>query len=71
MLNQFADIIAKVAPCAGAWIETISHCGKIHFNAVAPCAGAWIETCPALRSIGLCTVAPCAGAWIETIGGWA
>ena len=35
----------RVAPHAGAWIET-SHVKPFkYFNYVAPHAGAWIETC--------------------------
>ena len=34
----------KVAPCAGAWIETrLKPTGTLR-TLVAPCAGAWIET---------------------------
>ena len=34
----------EVAPCAGAWIETLAEEGDELRCAVAPCAGAWIET---------------------------
>ncbi len=33
-----------VAPCAGAWIETIFSRMLFLLCPVAPCAGAWIET---------------------------
>ena len=58
--------MSAVAPCVGAWIETIlSHrCNNI--AAVAPCVGAWIETLPPPTSTTSSKVAPCVGAWIET-----
>ena len=70
---------AKVAPYAGAWIETAAskhRSSRQHW--VAPYAGAWIETgfpslgssSPPTRGRGLwtvCHVAPYAGAWIETM----
>ncbi len=34
----------KVAPRAGAWIETIDGVRPVRSNLVAPRAGAWIET---------------------------
>ena len=33
-----------VAPCVGAWIETLTVAVIISCNTVAPCVGAWIET---------------------------
>ena len=56
----------RVAPFAGAWIETPPARGATSATPVAPFAGAWIETLPleGLRRDGL--VAPFAGAWIET-----
>ena len=56
----------SVAPCAGAWIETLVDQIKKQINDVAPCAGAWIETQVQLRGKLRYPVAPCAGAWIET-----
>ena len=35
----------KVAPSAGAWIETRLSARSWYGQAVAPSAGAWIETC--------------------------
>ena len=35
---------ARVAPRAGAWIETVRALGYDRFYFVAPRAGAWIET---------------------------
>ena len=57
----------KVAPLAGAWIETPnkSKCGK-RLN-VAPLAGAWIETTASAMTAARYGVAPLAGAWIETL----
>jgi len=34
----------RVAPHAGAWIETVCICSKSRKPNVAPHAGAWIET---------------------------
>ena len=34
----------QVAPCVGAWIETMKMPCGLHFPDVAPCVGAWIET---------------------------
>mgnify|MGYP006991307262 FL=1 len=57
----------KVAPLAGAWIETSLRSRIICQLPVAPLAGAWIET-PAAGSLSPTPdiVAPLAGAWIET-----
>jgi len=33
-----------VAPCVGAWIETLYVSVLIERTVVAPCVGAWIET---------------------------
>ena len=33
-----------VAPCMGAWIETLVKTGNNSPTLVAPCMGAWIET---------------------------
>ena len=41
--------MTRVAPHAGAWIETSEETGKIYSFSVAPHAGAWIET----RKVGL------------------
>mgnify|MGYP006911589503 CR=1 FL=1 len=55
-----------VAPCAGAWIETLLARSIKGQGRVAPCAGAWIETSLGGASETVICVAPCAGAWIET-----
>ena len=34
----------SVAPCVGAWIETLRLIGVNLMEVVAPCVGAWIET---------------------------
>ena len=33
-----------VAPCVGAWIETVLYSLLLFLLPVAPCVGAWIET---------------------------
>ena len=59
--------LCKVAPRAGAWIETAHVLADINRPAyVAPRAGAWIETCYCMGGYGVFLVAPRAGAWIET-----
>jgi len=56
----------RVAPLAGAWIET----GQVQRDwtpgSVAPLAGAWIETSDTTAGRSAPRVAPLAGAWIET-----
>ena len=42
LLGIFTPFI--VAPCAGAWIETMALLLPSSSELVAPCAGAWIET---------------------------
>ena len=57
--------MTKVAPHAGAWIETNRDCPKAQQRLVAPHAGAWIET-PVRRLFKLLlSVAPHAGALVE------
>ena len=56
----------KVAPLAGAWIETGNSVGDQSLCAVAPLAGAWIETLRNSHDPENGLVAPLAGAWIET-----
>ena len=41
---------SRVAPYAGAWIETYKWAGQAASKVVAPYAGAWIETTKALHS---------------------
>ncbi len=61
----------KVAPHAGAWIETMQRPFRAGHGRVAPHAGAWIET-RTWSSVSLrLRVAPHAGAWIETGRAWA
>ena len=57
---------AKVAPLAGAWIETPTTPAVEAPKDVAPLAGAWIETIKQIFVSQPPTVAPLAGAWIET-----
>ena len=56
----------KVAPHAGAWIETYQCLDRDYIQQVAPHAGAWIETGLLYDIFTLGIVAPHAGAWIET-----
>ncbi len=56
----------RVAPLAGAWIETGMGMKLTASQQVAPLAGAWIETKPMRRCRLSDSVAPLAGAWIET-----
>ena len=56
----------RVAPRAGAWIETLMQAGLYRHCEVAPRAGAWIETRMLHRRSRQRSVAPRAGAWIET-----
>ena len=42
----YLAMLSKVAPRAGAWIETDNDEKTQKFLAVAPRAGAWIETQP-------------------------
>ncbi len=56
----------RVAPHAGAWIETIAGLIEGLLAGVAPHAGAWIETARAAPTQDRAPVAPHAGAWIET-----
>ena len=58
----------EVAPCVGAWIETLWYPDSELKTTVAPCVGAWIETdFPFPIVFWLPGVAPCVGAWIETL----
>ena len=57
----------RVAPFAGAWIETVGGSNGTGNDNVAPFAGAWIETPRDFQFLAMLTeVAPFAGAWIET-----
>ena len=56
----------RVAPRAGAWIETCKDDANAQKNPVAPRAGAWIETVVLTFGYIVNIVAPRAGAWIET-----
>ncbi len=58
--------ICRVAPHAGAWIETPRKIRTPKKVFVAPHAGAWIETHQAHKRVYEHDVAPHAGAWIET-----
>ena len=56
----------RVAPRAGAWIETQNITSSLIGPNVAPRAGAWIETLLPNPETPTTHVAPRAGAWIET-----
>ena len=57
----------RVAPCTGAWIETMNSQRRLNPSDVAPCTGAWIETLLSIPDMpDHAQVAPCTGAWIET-----
>ena len=56
----------RVAPLAGAWIETKIGANGLLAEEVAPLAGAWIETNLGNVVKYVWRVAPLAGAWIET-----
>ncbi len=58
--------LRKVAPHAGAWIETSYPHNLTGYPHVAPHAGAWIETAQQKVRPACPKVAPHAGAWIET-----
>ena len=59
-------VLFKVAPCVGAWIETLLTSKTSASSTVAPCVGAWIETLKKFLEPLQSDVAPCVGAWIET-----
>ena len=59
--------LVRVAPHAGAWIETYQHQYNCCYYIVAPHAGAWIETKTTVTFALSGLVAPHAGAWIETL----
>ena len=59
--------VARVAPRAGAWIETLCPRDENYNEFVAPRAGAWIETEARRMEARPSQVAPRAGAWIETL----
>ncbi len=62
----YTMLVDRVAPHAGAWIETIFCVNNWILMDVAPHAGAWIETPDHTGFYFDSPVAPHAGAWIET-----
>ena len=66
LLKRTTTLNIKVAPHAGAWIETLKDCVLKSHIIVAPHAGAWIETSQLPYFTLEQLVAPHAGAWIET-----
>ena len=65
-MSPIVQKLQKVAPHAGAWIETFEIQRTYNTYSVAPHAGAWIETILRLAISSVFPVAPHAGAWIET-----
>ncbi|GAB6175072.1 hypothetical protein JCM15765_45500 [Paradesulfitobacterium aromaticivorans] len=59
---------SKVAPRAGAWIETITTLKLKGLRKVAPLAGAWIETSGRFNADGHGLVAPRAGGFAQASG---
>ena len=43
-IRELIGVMKWVAPCAGAWVETMTMKCIWLRTAVAPCAGAWVET---------------------------
>ena len=63
---ELLQLLPRVAPHAGAWIEIALGGVKQAAHVVAPHAGAWIEIGNLGEIEGYCgLVAPHAGAWIE------
>ena len=60
------EILNKVAPLVGAWIETYIFDTETGETYVAPLVGAWIETGDRSGRPSKYLVAPLVGAWIET-----
>ena len=67
-MDEMFYTASKVAPRAGAWIETAILSARSVGLFVAPRAGAWIETRHLPYAQSCFSVAPRAGAWIETVG---
>ena len=43
--SKFGDeVVSKVTPCVGVWIETCQWKNQKHCRLVTPCVGVWIET---------------------------
>ena len=59
-----------VAPCAGAWIETIAGSYVYRPATSPPARGRGLKHDLPTKRIARSIVAPCAGAWIETCGGY-
>ena len=44
LMSAYRLTLTNVAPCVGAWIETVVVVLSNTADEVAPCVGAWIET---------------------------
>jgi len=67
LLPRSRKFFIRVAPRAGAWVETANFWGDLTSPPfVAPRAGAWVETELILQKMEESQVAPRAGAWVET-----
>ena len=66
LMDWLKELLKKVAPRTGAWIETRYGSPDSRENHVAPRTGAWIETTSFLGASLAAGVAPRTGAWIET-----
>jgi len=64
--TETRQVVWKVAPRVGAWIETHYLAVDTILGIVAPRVGAWIETAILMPSVAKSFVAPRVGAWIET-----
>ena len=62
---SFSEVVDRVAPFVGAWIEILQNFRSCPTCLVAPFVGAWIEILQNFRSCPTCLVAPFVGAWIE------
>ena len=65
-LDGFNASMYLVAPCVGAWIETISLSNNSRLSKSHP---AWVRGLKLVKRIidhDVENVAPCVGAWIET-----
>ena len=65
-LEWIREFAKKVAPRAGAWVETHDAVIEFELQNVAPRAGAWVETGDDDGELCNVLVAPRAGAWVET-----
>ncbi len=60
------NLCVGVAPCAGAWIETVPFGLMVIQSKSPPARGRGLKRANLKRAEEDVGVAPCAGAWIET-----